>query len=107
MSPNPVGILICEINEPTKEKNAGLFYFGEIAESNGTCLGTTTLLTSGPADNEKLFSHEIYRGVFSSPEASVIVRMAMLRFPYNTDLVVHMRSEDEDAADMLLIDEMF
>ena len=107
MSPNPVGIIICELNEPTKDSNPGLFYFREIAESNDSCAGNTTLLTSGPADKDKLFSHEIYRGIFTSQVGSVNVRMAMLRFPHNTDLVVHMRSENEDAQDMLLIDEMF
>ena len=102
MSQPSVGILIMEINEPTKVDNPAKFYFDEIAESNNTT-ATSEMKTLRPmsTSNGQLFSHEIVTGQHKSGDKEVRIRMGLLRFeaPYNTDIVVHMRSENEENQD--------
>ena len=110
MSQPSVGILIIEINEPTKAVNPAKFYFDEIAESNNTtAAGEMKILRPLSKSQGQLFSHEIVTGKHKSGEKEVKIRMGLLRFdePYKTDIVVHMRSEDEEGQDENWIDEFF
>lgn len=104
MSQPSIGVLIIEMNDFLNQNNPAKFYFDEIAESNNSSLGeATSLVPWTPPEYTRLFSYEVLRAVSTSADdqSVVLVRMALLRFaePYNTDIVIHMRSEGEDLLD--------
>ena len=109
MSNPSVGILIIEINEQTTDQQPAMFYLRELAEANGTqSKEIIPLLEYTTASGSTLYDCHALRGIFEG-EQPATVRMAMLRFnaPYNTDIVIHMRSTEEDASDAPLVDEFF
>mgnify|MGYP000607075999 CR=1 FL=1 len=98
MSQPSIGLIIIEINEPTTSATPVKFYFDEIAESNNATSSAFKQLTPKNTLPGHLCSHEMVSGDHEMDGKVFKFRLALMRFeePYKTDIVIHMRSENED-----------